>query len=126
MAAGDLELLRRGWDAVARGDLEAVAEILHPDVRWYGAGEHDDPGGCHNRGEALAFIRRALADGVTSELLDVRDAGGRVVAILQTHAPAEWCEGRGPHGEIVTIRDGRVVEMVVYPTVDEALVAATA
>lgn len=122
MAAGDLELLRRGWDAVARGDLEAVAE----EVRWYGAGGREEPGGCHSRGEALAFIRRALADGVTSELVDVRDAGGCVVAILQTHAPAEWGEARGPHGEIVTVRDGKVVEMVVYPTVDEALAAAKA
>lgn len=122
MAAGDLELLRRGWDAVARGDLEAVAEILHPDVRWYGAGERDEPGGCHSRGEALAFIRRALDEGVTSELLDVRATGDRVVAIPQTHAADG--EARGPHGEIVTVRDGRVVEMVVYPTVDEALAAA--
>jgi hypothetical protein len=27
-------------------------------------------------------------------------------------------------GELVTFRDGKVTEMVVYPTVDEALVAA--
>jgi ketosteroid isomerase-like protein len=126
MAAGDLELLRRAWDAFACGDLEAVAEILHPDVRWYGAGERDEPGGCHNRGEALAFIRGALDDGVTSELLDLREAGDRVVVILRTHAPVEWGEARGPHGEIVTVRDGKVVEMVVYPTVDEALAAARA
>ena len=29
-----------------------------------------------------------------------------------------------PHGEVVTVRNGRVVEMVVYPNVDEALAAA--
>jgi hypothetical protein len=29
-------------------------------------------------------------------------------------------------GEVVTVRDGQVIEMVVYPTVDEALHAARA
>jgi hypothetical protein len=91
-------------------------------VRWYGA--EDEESGCHNRTEAVAFIRQALADGVTSELLDLRDAGDRVVLILHSHTPPEWGERREPHGEVVTVRDGKVVEMVVYPTVDEALAAA--
>ncbi len=51
-------------------------------------------------------------------------AGDRIVAILQTHTPPEWGRQPEPHGELVTVRDGKVTEMVVYPTVDEALVAA--
>jgi ketosteroid isomerase-like protein len=124
VATGDIELLRRAWEAFGRGDLDGATDALDPHVRWYGAGDPDSEGSCHNRDDALAFIQRALADGVTAEPLDFRDAGDRVVEILQAHTPPEWGEQPEPHGELVTVRDGKVTEMVVYPTVDEALVAA--
>jgi ketosteroid isomerase-like protein len=124
MAATDVELLRRAWAAFARGDLTGATEVLDPAVRWYGAEDPDAETSCRNRDDALAFIQRALADGVTAEPLDFRDAGDRVVVILQAHTPPEWGEQREPHGELVTVRDGKVTEMVVYPTVDEALAAA--
>ena len=124
MASGDVELLRSAWDAFGRADVEAAVQALDPEVRWYGAGDPDGEGACHNREDAAAFIRRALADGVTAELLDIRDAGDRLVAVIHTHAPPEWERSPEPHGELVTIRAGKVTEMVVYPTVEDALVAA--
>ena len=40
--------------------------------------------------------------------------------------PPEWGgESPEPHGEIITLRNGRVSEMVVYPTVQAALEAAS-
>ena len=124
MASGDVELLRSAWDAFARADVDAAVDALDPHVRWYAAGEPDGEGGCHNREEAAAFIRRALADGLTAELLDIRDAGDRLVAVIHTHAPPEWDRSPEPHGELVTIREGKVTEMVIYPTVEDALIAA--
>jgi hypothetical protein len=56
----------------------------------------------------------------------VRDAGDRVLLIVQNHAPPEWGQSDAPHGELATVRDGKVVEIVVYPTVDEAIAAARA
>jgi ketosteroid isomerase-like protein len=124
MAAADVELLRRAWAAFARGDVEAATDVLDPQVRWYGSDAEPPDDGCHNRDEALAFVRRALDDGVTAEALEFRDAGDRVVVVLQRHQPPEWGERPAPHGEVVTVRNGKVVEMVVYPNVDEALAAA--
>ena len=124
MSQRDVEMLRRAWDAFTRGDVAAAADVLDPDVQWYGAGDPDGEGSCHNREEATAFIRRALADGLTAELLDVRDAGDRLVAVIHTHAPPEWERSPEPHGEVVTIRDGEITEMVVYPTVEDACAAA--
>jgi len=121
---GDVELLRHAWEAFARGDIEAATDALDPHVRWYGAGDPDGEGACHNREDAEAFIRRALAEGLTAELLDVRDAGDRLVAVVHTHAPPEWERPPQPHGELITVRDGKVIEMVVYPTVQDALAAA--
>ena len=84
----------------------------------------DGEGACHNRDEAATFIRRALADGLTAELLDVREANNRMVAVIHTHAPPDWERSPEPHGELVTVRDGTITEMIVYPTVDDALAAA--
>ena len=124
MARSDVELLRAAWEAFARGDVEAATEALDPHVRWYAAGDLDGEGACRNREDAAAFLRRAMADGVTADLLDLRDAGDRLVAIIHTHAPPEWERSPDPHGEIVTIRDGKVTEMVIYATVEDALAAA--
>jgi ketosteroid isomerase-like protein len=124
MSSGDVEVLRGAWDAFLRGDVEAATEALHPDVRWYAAGEPDGDGACHNRGQAATFLRRALDEGLTAELLDIRDAGDRLVAVMHTHAPPEWNRSPEPHGEVVTVRDGKVTEMVIYPSVGEALAAA--
>src|SRR3954454_18502120 len=120
MAASDVELLRHAWAAFARGDLTGATDVLDPAVCWHGADDPDAEGACRNRDDALAFIQRPLADGVPAEPLDFRDAGDRVVVVLQTHTPPEWGEKPDPHGEVVTVRDGKVIEMVVYPTVDEA------
>jgi ketosteroid isomerase-like protein len=124
MATKDLDLVRGAWEAFAAGDLETATAALDPDVRWYAADEPDADGTCHSRGEALAFLRRAIADGVSAELLELREADGRIVSIIQTHVPPQWGEQPPPHGELVTVRDGKVIEMVVYPTVDQALAAA--
>jgi ketosteroid isomerase-like protein len=122
MSPSDVEVLRRGWAAYSRGDIEAASHVLDRNVRWYGAGDEEE--GCHNRDEAIAFLHQSRADGVTAELLDAREAGDRVLLVVQNHTPPEWGHSDAPHGELATVRDGKVVEIVVYPTVDEALAAA--
>ncbi len=87
------------------------------------ADDPDNEDGCHNRDEAVAFIERSLADGITSKLLDIRDAGDRLVAVIEAHTPPEWEQPPDLHGEVISIRDGKVTEMVVYGTVEDALSA---
>lgn len=121
MSTSDVEVVRRAWAAVPHGDADEFRDLLAPEVRWYGAGEAE--GGCQNRDEALAFIKQARNDGVTAEAMDIRDAGARVVAIVQTRHPDEWGDQPVPHGEVITVRDGKIAEMIVYPDVDSALAA---
>ncbi|MEA2154140.1 MAG: hypothetical protein QOE11_280 [Solirubrobacteraceae bacterium] len=122
MSAADVELVRRTWEAFSRRDAEAVSDVLDQQLQWYPA---DEPtAGCHGREEALTFIRGAIAGGVSADLVDVRDAGDRVVLILHRHREPESGERPEPHGEVVTVRDGKVTEMVIYWTVDETLSAA--
>jgi uncharacterized protein len=125
MTEADEQLLRGAWEAFGRGDLEAVLAVLHENVQWHAAGAADSETACHSRSDALAFIKSRIADGVSADLLDIHPVGdGRYVLTLQRHQP----EGRGPvstpHGELVTVRDGKVTEMLVYETVQDAETAA--
>ena len=121
MSAENVKLARRGYEAMLHNDLDTIAELLAPEVKWHG-GDPDAQGACRNRGEAVAFMRQAAARRRLGELVDVVDAGERVVVILRRGAEA------GEPGELVanltTIRDGKVVEMVHYPDPAVALSAA--
>ena len=80
MSATEIAMLRQAWEAFTRGDIDAATEVMDPDVRWYGAGDPDAEGACHSREDARAFIRSAVAEGVTTELLDIEDFDGRSIS----------------------------------------------
>ena len=68
MTATNADLARRGFAALARGDVEAVTELFAPDAVWHGGELTADA--CHNRGEILTWIRRALENGAIGELVE--------------------------------------------------------
>jgi len=118
----NVELARRGFDAALRGDLDAIADLLDPEVRWHGG---DPSAGCLNRDEALGFMRSSeLIRSGRVELIDVVGAGDRVAVIMR--APSSGEEPGTVVANVATFRDGKVVEMVHYPDPDEAVAAARA
>ena len=119
-----MELVRRGYEAVMRGDLDSIRDILDPEVKWH-AGDPTAGYACRNRAQALEFmranwLRRGAPPG---EVVDVVDAGEKVVVIIRR-------TGADGESELVanltTFRDGKVIEMVHYPDPDAARAAAGA
>jgi len=121
MAEDNVDLARRGYDAVMRGELDAVREFLDPEVRWHG-GDPSAPEACRNREQALEVIRGAHARGGIGELVDIVGAGEKVVVIIRP--PTGGGEKAAPVANLTTFRDGRAVEMVHYPDPSDALAAA--
>lgn len=117
MAQSNVEIARRGFEAVMRGDLDGIADLLDPEVKWHG-GDPSAEGACRNREEALAFMRRARSRNPMGELVDAIDAGERVVVVIR---PAGGAQLRA---NLTTFRDGKVIEMVAYATPEDALAAA--
>jgi hypothetical protein len=68
----------------------------------------------------MAFMRRAAAAGRIGELVDVVDAGERVVVVMR---PPDGSELRA---NLVTFHNGKVVEMVSHESRDSALAAVRA
>lgn len=119
-----MEIARRGFEAALRGDLDAIGRILDADVKWHG-GDPSAPGSCHNRDEALAFMRASdVIRGGRVELVDIVDFGDRVVVIMRP--PADTEEPAPPVANLATFRDGKVIEMVHYPDANDALAAGRA
>jgi ketosteroid isomerase-like protein len=120
MSAANVQLARRGYEAVTHGDVAAVAALLDENVKWHW-GDPSAEGACRNRSEALSFMQRPGRRG-PGELIDVLDAGEEVVVITQP--PPVDGEPVPPRAQITKLKNGKVVEMVGYPTVHDALVAA--
>ena len=121
MSRENVELARAGYAAVARGDLDYVAGLLDPNVRWHG-GDSSAEGACHGREQALEFMRAAAGRGVIGRLIDVIDVGDHVVVVMQPRARGG--EQAPLRANITTFRAGRIVEMVAYESPEAAMAAA--
>jgi ketosteroid isomerase-like protein len=114
------DIARRAFAAIAQGDFDAVGDLLDPQVKWHG-GDPEAAGSCRNSGEALEFMRAARARGGIGQLVDVVEAGDKIVVIMRPPG-----EGEQLRANVTTFRDGKVVEMVAYESPDAALAAARA
>ena len=121
MSESNVDLARRGYEAVVRGDLEAVRELLDPDVKWHG-GDPTAEYACRNREQAIAFMRQARTRAAMGEPVELIDAGEKVVVIMRRTAD----DGQSTElvANLTPFRDGKVVEMVHYPNPDDARAAA--
>lgn len=120
MSPTNIELVRRGFEALRRGDLSAADALLDENVKWHW-GDPTAEGACRNRQQAMAFMRRPDRLG-PGELVDMIDAGDRVVVILQP--PPVDDRPQPLRAQITTFRNGKIIEMAGYPTVEAALSAA--
>jgi ketosteroid isomerase-like protein len=121
MAESNVERVRRGCEAALRGDLDVIADMLDPAVRWHG-GDPNAQGACRNKEQALQFMRQAWVRQGPGELIDVVDAGEKVVVIMRPDS-----DETGPAAvaaNVTTFRDGKVVEMVHFPDPRDALAEA--
>jgi ketosteroid isomerase-like protein len=126
MSEENLELVRAGFAAHNRGDLDALTQVYDPDVVF-----ETLLLGTHRGNEAIRLIyeenQKALSgyDVVPVELID---AGDQVVAVAQV-------TGTGPESGIAmedsdrfaflfTIKSGRIVREQAFRNKEEALEAA--
>ena len=134
MGQGDAEVVRRLFDAVARRDHEAVMSLYDPEIDWDGSRHRwaevmEGEARWRGHGGLRDFFRRyyEMWENVEETIDELIDAGEHVVVVVTTRArgrasglEVEWAG----HGSVWTVRDGRVAEVVWFPSREEALAAA--
>jgi ketosteroid isomerase-like protein len=128
MSQENLEIARRLNEAVNRGDLPAVLELLDPAFEWWDRA--DDPGATVHRGHAgySKFIAELDANVVEmqvelKELVDVGD--GYVIADVRVHGRGRASNAPFDENEVhvLRLRDGKATELREYRNRAEALEA---
>ena len=119
MSKENVEIIRKGYEAWGRGDLDAVYAAYDSEIEW-DATRIADGQVYHGHGGVRRFWRRQLGtwEDHRIEAEEFIDAGHQVVAIVRMPGPGE---GRIFH--VLTFRDGKVVRGDVYKDKAEALEA---
>jgi ketosteroid isomerase-like protein len=128
MAAEDVELVRRAYEAYAKGDIAAAASAYSEDTLWDVSRFRPDESvhrGLDELSRHLGSWRETWTDH-SFELEQAVDAGDRVVAVIRESGRGE--ASGAPvvvrYGQVITVRDGKIAETVVYSDPDDAFEAA--
>jgi ketosteroid isomerase-like protein len=118
------ELAGQVKKALAAGDVSAFAELLDPDVTWGAPGARHPT--CQNRSQVLTWYQRAREAGVRGSAFAVDVLGDRLLVSLTV----EGTEGARERGgtalrfQVLTVRDGRIVDIVGFDDKSEAFLYA--
>lgn len=125
MSQANVDLVRETYAAFNRGDYEAVAQALHPEVEWrpyLGAVE----GSVYRGREAITAMWSRLEDGFGDsfhvEILELVDYGDLVLIVLEASARGSGSGVQVKHGwvQAATMRDGLVFRVEPFPDLESA------
>jgi ketosteroid isomerase-like protein len=126
LATANTDLIRNGYDAWNRGDVDGVMAVLDPAVEWQGYAHLPESGTLSGRAEVRAWLERFLEawEELEIELTELIESGERVVALVRFHALGKGSGARvegGVDAHVWTVRDNRVVAVKLYQGTREAL-----
>src|SRR5882672_6680760 len=115
MSQENVEIILASFDALSRGDLEAAAAVLDPNVEWSQLEESETAVGPEAVVEAAGRWAE-MWDGLRVSVRERIDAGDQVVLLLH------WSGRSKPSAipveqsiyNVFTMRDGKVVHMREY------------
>jgi ketosteroid isomerase-like protein len=116
MSKENAELIRRAYQAYASGDLDAMLELVDPELEWTyldPALEHPAPQVCHGRQELEQVLRHWADHGLRAELEEVTSAGELVMIGMRTPGvDAHFSRGGDDRAySVLTVREGRIVAL---------------
>ena len=128
MSPEDLATVRAAYDAFGRGDLDALYELLHPDIEWRTTPEVPFLGTYQGLDEFLRGMNEWTEsfDEITTEIEEFIDAGEHALVFHRMHG-----RGRDSGAEVdlaiwqvVSVRDGKLVRMLDFNDREDAFAAA--
>jgi ketosteroid isomerase-like protein len=129
MSEENVEIVRRGFEAINRGDIEGAVSYADPDSELHSAIVGSAEGNVYRGHDGLrqwfAEVMESFEE-LRTELTEFRDLGDRVVAFGHIHARGResGLELDAVTGWVVTVRNGKVLRAEGYLSYVEALEAA--
>lgn len=110
----DEDVVRRGYDAFSRGDMQTLREVLDPDVVWHSPGRSELAGDYGGVDAVLGFFARTmeLTDGTFR--VEVHDVVANDEHVVGLHAVTAEREGKTLQDRnilVFHVRDGRASEV---------------
>ena len=111
--------------ALDAADVSAFSALLDPDVRW-GAPDAVRPS-CMNRDQVLAWYQRGRDSGTRASVSEVVVFGDRLLVGLVVRGSEAVVErgGTALRWQVLTVRGGRVVDIVAYDDRTDAVARAS-
>jgi ketosteroid isomerase-like protein len=122
------ELVRRGYEAWNRGDVDGVMSFLDPEVEWRGYTHIPESGTLQGRDDVKVWLERFLDawEQLDIDVTELIDSGDQVVALVRFRGSGKGSgvpvEG-GTDAHMWTVSDGRIVAVTLYQGTQEALKA---
>jgi ketosteroid isomerase-like protein len=126
MSNQNVALIRRAYDAYARGDLAAMLEVVDPDLEWTYLDptlEDPQPQVCHGRHELESALARQAGRGLRAQLEEAVGHGDRVMVVVRTPGVDAYRVRQADDRDydVFTVRDGRIVALHACHDRQEAL-----
>jgi ketosteroid isomerase-like protein len=127
MSQENVELARRGYEAFARGDLDAALDMMDPDIEAHNPPEVPEVAVHRGREAVRRDWEQAmdLFDDFWIEVERFLDAGDQLVVYLcyRGRSRGSHAEVDAPMAHVLTFRNGRVVRLKQYLDRTQALEA---
>lgn len=106
--------------ALEAADLDAYSDLLDDGVRWGPPGDPVPP--CRSRAQVLAWYRRSREAGVRTRVTETQVVGDKILVSLRVAGPADATSPspEADRWQVLTVRSGRVAEIVGFGDRDDA------
>ncbi len=107
------ELIRSGYEAFSKGDMETIATLLSPDIRWTISGRNQISGTYNGQDETFAFFGKLMegTDGTFKvEVHDFLASDDHVVVLVKESASRNGKSLVSDDVHVWHVADGKAVE----------------
>ena len=104
------QLITRGYEAFAAGDIEAVMDLFDDDIEWVQPGDSAISGTFHGKTEVMEHLGRMAGKELTVRLDRLVAEDDTVVALTEVTAGGET----GRDADVFIVRNGKTVRVEIH------------
>ena len=111
------DLIRQGYDAFSRGDMDTLRELFHPDIVWHAPGRSQLAGDHHGVDTVVGYLAKTMeltGGNFRVEVHDVVANDDHAVGLHKAHAEREGRTLEDNNTVVYHVRDGKVTGVWQY------------